>query len=116
MCVCAPWFSVFLQDSESLYSDHLHLFADLLQSLFKETYTLQKQLMELLDRISVDSCAAEGSTTIMVSGGCTKYASDKPFFTDGHQDAKTKQACFPFMHADISQQLRGSYNYSMISG
>ncbi|KAL8177394.1 UNVERIFIED_CONTAM: hypothetical protein K2H54_002646 [Gekko kuhli] len=56
-----------LKDSESLYSDHLHLFADLLQSLFKETYALQKQLMELLDMTSVDSCAAEDSTAIIVS-------------------------------------------------
>ncbi|XP_060088572.1 FIGNL1-interacting regulator of recombination and mitosis [Heteronotia binoei] len=58
---------IYCKDSESLYSDHLHLFADLLQSLFKETYALQKQLMELLDMISVDSCTAEDSTAIIVS-------------------------------------------------
>ncbi|XP_077188373.1 FIGNL1-interacting regulator of recombination and mitosis [Paroedura picta] len=58
---------IYCKDSESLYSDHLHLFADLLQSLFKETYSLQKQLMELLDMISVDSCVAEDGTAIMVS-------------------------------------------------
>nr|XP_056700420.1 uncharacterized protein C1orf112 homolog [Euleptes europaea] len=58
---------IYCRDSESLYSDYLHLFADLLQSLFKEAYTLQKQLMEMLDMISVDSCATEDGTATVVS-------------------------------------------------
>uniref|UniRef100_A0A8C0LEG4 FIGNL1 interacting regulator of recombination and mitosis n=1 Tax=Canis lupus dingo TaxID=286419 RepID=A0A8C0LEG4_CANLU len=41
--------------SESIYSGHLHLVSDLLQALFKEAYSLQKQLMELLDMVSLFS-------------------------------------------------------------
>uniref|UniRef100_A0A674IV84 Uncharacterized protein n=1 Tax=Terrapene triunguis TaxID=2587831 RepID=A0A674IV84_9SAUR len=55
------------KDSESLYSECLHLISDLLQSLFKETYSLQKQLMELLDMISMESASAEDSIVDMVS-------------------------------------------------
>ncbi|XP_074858467.1 FIGNL1-interacting regulator of recombination and mitosis isoform X2 [Carettochelys insculpta] len=55
-----------LQDSEAVYSGCLHLISDLLQSLFKETYSLQKQLMELLDMISVESDSAEDTTVDMV--------------------------------------------------
>ncbi|CAD7674587.1 unnamed protein product [Nyctereutes procyonoides] len=40
--------------SESIYSGHLHLVSDLLQALFKEAYSLQKQLMELLDMDNAD--------------------------------------------------------------
>uniref|UniRef100_A0ABM5G9Q7 FIGNL1-interacting regulator of recombination and mitosis n=1 Tax=Pogona vitticeps TaxID=103695 RepID=A0ABM5G9Q7_9SAUR len=54
------------KNSESLYNEFLHLFSDLLQSLFKEAYSLQKQLMELLELVSVNSCA-EDSTAVMVS-------------------------------------------------
>nr|XP_006115952.2 uncharacterized protein C1orf112 homolog [Pelodiscus sinensis] len=55
------------KDSESLYSGCLHLISDLLQALFKETYSLQKQLMELLDMISVGSASAEENVADMVS-------------------------------------------------
>ncbi|XP_039342379.1 uncharacterized protein C1orf112 homolog isoform X5 [Mauremys reevesii] len=55
------------KDSESLYSGCLHLISDLLQSLFKETYSLQKQLMELLDMISMESASVEDSIVDMVS-------------------------------------------------
>ncbi|GCB61578.1 hypothetical protein scyTo_0012942 [Scyliorhinus torazame] len=48
------------KDSETLYSGHLHLVADLLQSLFKEAYSLQKCFMELLDRIVLESANATG--------------------------------------------------------
>ncbi|XP_072367278.1 FIGNL1-interacting regulator of recombination and mitosis isoform X2 [Scyliorhinus torazame] len=48
------------KDSETLYSGHLHLVADLLQSLFKEAYSLQKSFMELLDRIVLESANATG--------------------------------------------------------
>ncbi|XP_064576267.1 FIGNL1-interacting regulator of recombination and mitosis isoform X2 [Zonotrichia leucophrys gambelii] len=56
-----------LQDSESVYYGHLHLISDLLQSMFKETYSLQKQLMELIDLISIDSASTEDDITYMVS-------------------------------------------------
>uniref|UniRef100_UPI00398F659C FIGNL1-interacting regulator of recombination and mitosis isoform X2 n=1 Tax=Pristiophorus japonicus TaxID=55135 RepID=UPI00398F659C len=46
------------KDSETLYNGHLHLVADLLQSLFKEAYSLQKRFMELLDQIVLESAAA----------------------------------------------------------
>uniref|UniRef100_A0A8C3BG07 Chromosome 1 open reading frame 112 n=1 Tax=Cairina moschata TaxID=8855 RepID=A0A8C3BG07_CAIMO len=55
------------KDSESVYCGHLHLIADLLQAMFKETYSLQKQLMELFDQISVGSGSAEDNITDMVS-------------------------------------------------
>ncbi|XP_048395365.1 FIGNL1-interacting regulator of recombination and mitosis isoform X3 [Stegostoma tigrinum] len=48
------------KDSETLYSSHLHLVADLLQFLFKEAYSLQKGFMELLDRIVLESTGASG--------------------------------------------------------
>ncbi|KAM9109283.1 FIGNL1-interacting regulator of recombination and mitosis isoform 5-T5 [Megaptera novaeangliae] len=45
---------VHCKNSESVYSGRLHLVSDLLQALFKEAYSLQKQLMELLDMVCVD--------------------------------------------------------------
>lgn len=47
-------FYLFDQNSESVYSGRLHLVSDLLQALFKEAYSLQKQLMELLDMVCMD--------------------------------------------------------------
>ncbi|KFO84779.1 Uncharacterized protein C1orf112, partial [Buceros rhinoceros silvestris] len=55
------------KDSESVYCGHLHLISDLLQAMFKETYALQKQLMELLDVISMGSTSAEDNITDMAS-------------------------------------------------
>ncbi|RMC08278.1 hypothetical protein DUI87_14519 [Hirundo rustica rustica] len=55
------------KDSESVYCGHLHLISDLLQSMFKETYSLQKQLMELVDLISIGSASTEDDITYMVS-------------------------------------------------
>ncbi|XP_063154629.1 FIGNL1-interacting regulator of recombination and mitosis [Candoia aspera] len=55
------------KNSESLYAECLHMVSDLLQSLFKGAYSLQKQLMMLLDILSVNSCATEDSITIMAS-------------------------------------------------
>uniref|UniRef100_A0A8B9FP30 Chromosome 1 open reading frame 112 n=1 Tax=Amazona collaria TaxID=241587 RepID=A0A8B9FP30_9PSIT len=55
------------KDSESVYCGHLHLISDLLQAVFKETYSLQKQLMELLDTISMGSASTEDNITDMVS-------------------------------------------------
>jgi len=51
-----------------VYCGHLHLISDLLQAVFKETYSLQKQLMELFDQISVGSASTEDDITDMVSG------------------------------------------------
>ncbi|NP_001353698.1 FIGNL1-interacting regulator of recombination and mitosis isoform 7 [Homo sapiens] len=45
---------VHCKNSESVYSGCLHLVSDLLQALFKEAYSLQKQLMELLDMVCMD--------------------------------------------------------------
>lgn len=53
-----------------MYCGHLHLISDLLQAMFKETYSLQKQLMELLDMISMGSASTEDNITDMVSGIC----------------------------------------------
>ncbi|XP_037324902.2 FIGNL1-interacting regulator of recombination and mitosis isoform X2 [Pungitius pungitius] len=47
------------KESEVVYCGRLSLVADLLQGLFKEAYCLQKALLELLDRISLDSSASE---------------------------------------------------------
>lgn len=58
------------QDSESVYCGHLHLISDLLQAMFKEAYSLQKQLMELFDLISISSASSEEDITCMVSGIC----------------------------------------------
>ncbi|XP_054443769.1 FIGNL1-interacting regulator of recombination and mitosis [Pteronotus mesoamericanus] len=49
---------VHCKNSESVYSGRVHLISDLLQALFKEAYSLQKQLMELLD--AVDAAPAGG--------------------------------------------------------
>ncbi|KAM8816447.1 FIGNL1-interacting regulator of recombination and mitosis [Rhynchonycteris naso] len=50
---------VHCKNSESVYSGRLHLVSDLLQALFKEAYSLQKQLMELLDMVCVDPVVVE---------------------------------------------------------
>ncbi|XP_061201492.1 FIGNL1-interacting regulator of recombination and mitosis [Neopsephotus bourkii] len=55
------------KDSESVYCGQLHLISDLLQAMFKETYSLQKQLLELLDTISMGSASTEDDITDMVS-------------------------------------------------
>uniref|UniRef100_A0A3Q3XJV0 Uncharacterized protein n=1 Tax=Mola mola TaxID=94237 RepID=A0A3Q3XJV0_MOLML len=43
------------KDSEVVYCGRLSLVADLLQGLFKEAYTLQKGLLELLDKMTLNS-------------------------------------------------------------
>ncbi|XP_028386836.1 uncharacterized protein C1orf112 homolog [Phyllostomus discolor] len=50
---------VHCKNSESVYSGRLHLVSDLLQALFKEAYSLQKQLMELLDTVRTDPASDE---------------------------------------------------------
>lgn len=51
-----------------VYCGRLSLVADLLQGLFKEAYSLQKGLLELLDRISLDSSASEEVVSDVVTG------------------------------------------------
>lgn len=41
---------------------------DLLQGLFREAYSLQKCLMELLDKISLESSASEEEISDIVTG------------------------------------------------
>ncbi|KAI1236512.1 hypothetical protein IHE44_0014762, partial [Lamprotornis superbus] len=66
LCVVRSTFT-HCKDSESVYCGHLHLISDLLQAMFKETYSLQKQLMELFDLISISSASTEDDITYMVS-------------------------------------------------
>ncbi|KAJ8277982.1 hypothetical protein GJAV_G00082410 [Gymnothorax javanicus] len=47
------------KESEAVYSGRLSLVADLLQALFKEAYSLQKSLLELLDTIVLGDTASE---------------------------------------------------------
>ncbi|XP_042272686.1 uncharacterized protein C1orf112 homolog [Thunnus maccoyii] len=55
------------KESEVVYCGRLSLVADLLQGLFKEAYSLQKGLLELLDRISLDSSASEEEVSDVVT-------------------------------------------------
>ncbi|XP_062280168.1 FIGNL1-interacting regulator of recombination and mitosis [Scomber scombrus] len=55
------------KESEVVYCGRLSLVADLLQGLFKEAYSLQKGLLELLDRISLDSSASEEEISDVVT-------------------------------------------------
>ncbi|KAM7388316.1 hypothetical protein PAMP_024502 [Pampus punctatissimus] len=54
------------KESEVVYCGRLSLVADLLQGLFKDAYSLQKALLELLDRISLDSSASEEEVSDIV--------------------------------------------------
>ncbi|XP_064190130.1 FIGNL1-interacting regulator of recombination and mitosis [Anguilla rostrata] len=47
------------KESEVVYGGRMSLVTDLLQALFKEAYSLQKSLIELLDRIALGSAASE---------------------------------------------------------
>ncbi|CAJ1060434.1 uncharacterized protein C1orf112 homolog [Xyrichtys novacula] len=55
------------KESEVVYCGRLSLVADLLQGLFKEAYSLQKGLLELLDRTHLDSNASEEEVSYMVT-------------------------------------------------
>ncbi|KAM6921569.1 FIGNL1-interacting regulator of recombination and mitosis [Xenentodon cancila] len=55
------------KDSEVVYCGRLSLVADLLQGLFKDAYSLQKGLLEILDRISLDSNASEEEVSDIVT-------------------------------------------------
>lgn len=54
-----------------VYCGRLSLVADLLQGLFKEAYTLQKGLLELLDKMTLNSSTAEEEVVSdIVTSGC----------------------------------------------
>ncbi|KAK3542591.1 hypothetical protein QTP86_031293 [Hemibagrus guttatus] len=55
------------KDSEVVYSGRLSLVGDLLQSLFREAYSLQKCLMELLEKISLENSASEEEISDLVT-------------------------------------------------
>ncbi|XP_015251801.1 PREDICTED: uncharacterized protein C1orf112 homolog isoform X1 [Cyprinodon variegatus] len=55
------------KDSEMVYCGRLSLVADLLQGLFKEAYSLQKGLLEVLDRISLESNASDEEVSNIVT-------------------------------------------------
>ncbi|CAH6789390.1 uncharacterized protein C1orf112 homolog [Phodopus roborovskii] len=57
---------VHCKNTESLYSGSLHLVSDLLQAFFREAYSLQKQLMELLDKVSMGPSVDENDIFLMV--------------------------------------------------
>ncbi|TRY98904.1 hypothetical protein DNTS_026560 [Danionella cerebrum] len=55
------------KDSEVMYSGRLSMVGDLLQALFREAYSLQKGLMELLDKINLKDSASEEEASDLVS-------------------------------------------------
>ncbi|KAM9443839.1 FIGNL1-interacting regulator of recombination and mitosis isoform 2-T2 [Clarias gariepinus] len=55
------------KDSEVVYSGRLSLVGDLLQGLFREAYSLQKCLMELLDKIRLVNSASEEEVSDIVT-------------------------------------------------
>uniref|UniRef100_A0A3B4ASR7 Uncharacterized protein n=1 Tax=Periophthalmus magnuspinnatus TaxID=409849 RepID=A0A3B4ASR7_9GOBI len=55
------------KDSEVVYCGRLSLVADLLQALFKAAYSLQKGLLEVLDRVSLDSSASDEEVSDIVT-------------------------------------------------
>ncbi|XP_016146079.1 uncharacterized protein C1orf112 homolog isoform X1 [Sinocyclocheilus grahami] len=55
------------KDSEVMYSGRLSLVGDLLQGLFKEAYSLQKGLMELMDKINLEDTASEEEVSDIVT-------------------------------------------------
>uniref|UniRef100_A0A671P4F8 14 kDa phosphohistidine phosphatase-like n=1 Tax=Sinocyclocheilus anshuiensis TaxID=1608454 RepID=A0A671P4F8_9TELE len=55
------------KDSEVMYSGRLSMVGDLLQGLFKEAYSLQKGLMELMDKINLEDTASEEEVSDIVT-------------------------------------------------
>ncbi|KAF6726358.1 uncharacterized protein FQA47_015639 [Oryzias melastigma] len=55
------------KDSEVVYCGRLSLVADLLQGLFKEAYALHKSLLEVLEKVSVDSRASDEEVSDIVT-------------------------------------------------
>ncbi|TSW21797.1 hypothetical protein Baya_13572 [Bagarius yarrelli] len=61
------FFRNILQDSEVVYSGRLSLVGYLLQGLFREAYSLQNGLIELLEKISLQNSASEEEISILVT-------------------------------------------------
>ncbi|XP_031431199.1 uncharacterized protein C1orf112 homolog [Clupea harengus] len=55
------------KESEVVYSGRLSLVGDLLQALFKEAYSLQKGLIELLDHINLQDAASKEEVSDIVT-------------------------------------------------
>ncbi|XP_066533056.1 FIGNL1-interacting regulator of recombination and mitosis [Hoplias malabaricus] len=55
------------KDSEVMYSGRLSLVGDRLQGLFKEAYSLQKGLMELLEKINMEKIASKEEISDLVT-------------------------------------------------
>ncbi|XP_075895700.1 FIGNL1-interacting regulator of recombination and mitosis [Nelusetta ayraudi] len=55
------------KESEVVYCGRLSLVADLLQGLFKDAYTLQKGLLELLEKMPLNSSASEEEISDIVT-------------------------------------------------
>uniref|UniRef100_A0A8C7PZU4 Fignl1 interacting regulator of recombination and mitosis n=1 Tax=Oncorhynchus mykiss TaxID=8022 RepID=A0A8C7PZU4_ONCMY len=55
------------KESGEVYCGRLSLVGDLLQGLFKEAYSLQKGLMELMDRISPENTASEDDVSDIIT-------------------------------------------------
>lgn len=51
-----------------MYCGRLSLVADLLQSLFKDAYALQKGLLELLEKMPLNRSASEEEISDIVTG------------------------------------------------
>ena len=64
-----------------VYCGRLSLVADLLQALFKDAYTLQKALLELLDRMSLNTGASEDEVSDIVSCMCFIVNLSQRFYT-----------------------------------
>lgn len=64
-----------------VYCGRLSLVSDLLQALFKGAYNLQKALLELLDKMSLNTGASEDEVSDIVSCMCLYVAF---FSTVGH--------------------------------
>lgn len=79
-----------LQDSETVYRGRLSLVADLLQALFKDAYTLQKALLELLDKMSLNIGASEDEVSDIVSCMCLCV----PFLTTAEHLVAKLSHCF----------------------
>ncbi|KAI4890940.1 hypothetical protein NFI96_033199, partial [Prochilodus magdalenae] len=55
------------KESEVVYSGRLSLVGDLLQGIFKEAYSLQKGLMELLEKVSLENSASREDISDVVT-------------------------------------------------
>uniref|UniRef100_A0A674BAW6 Fignl1 interacting regulator of recombination and mitosis n=1 Tax=Salmo trutta TaxID=8032 RepID=A0A674BAW6_SALTR len=64
------------KESGEVYCGRLSLVGDLLQGLFKEAYSLQKGLMGLMDRISLENTASEDDVSDIITGVCVSVSEE----------------------------------------